>query len=195
MVSKFAPKRKSKLIQINEIDEELRLIDVTYDYYITPSGKVYRKYPDGYYPRNDFTAKSGYVYITIVTKTGNKKSFRLHRLVATAYISNPDNLPIVGHKDNIKTNNNVSNLYWTTNSENIQKAVDDKLLLNDKGYEDSQSYPIIVLDNNYQEIERYGSVTECHKALGISKSTILRHCNNQIKGKSRTGFYFKFQNT
>ena len=59
----------------------------------------------------------GYIYVTI-----EKKQYRLHRLIAIKYIPNPNNYKIVGHKDDIKTNNSVSNLYWTTNTKNIQKA-------------------------------------------------------------------------
>ena len=51
MISKFAPKRENKLIDRAAIKEELKLIDVTDDYYITPSGKIYRKYGNKYYPR------------------------------------------------------------------------------------------------------------------------------------------------
>lgn len=124
-----------------------------------------------------------------------KVTYRLHRLVAKTYIPNPNNYPIVGHKDNIKTHCEVDNLYWTTNSENIQKAVNDGLLKNDKGYNDSQSIPVIVYDENYNEIARYGSVSECSWACHVSKSTVLRHCNHKIKTKTRTGYYFEFQDT
>ena len=87
------------------------------------------------------------------------------------------------------------NLYWTTNKENIQKAVDDGLLINDKGYEDSQSIPIICYDQNFAEIKRYGSISECHRELKISKSTIVRHCKGLIGGKTRCGYYFRYQIT
>lgn len=196
MISKFAPKREDMLIDLSQIKEPLKLIDFTDDYFITPSGKVYRKYPNGYLPRKNYINKrNGYMYITIVKLNGKKATYRLHRLVAKIYIPNPNNYPIVGHKDNIKTHCEVDNLYWTTNSENIQKAVNDGLLKNDKGYNDSQSIPVIAYDKNYNEIARYGSVSECSRACHVSKSTVLRHCNHKIKTKTRTGYYFKFQDT
>lgn len=196
MVSKFAPKRANKIISENNITEPLVLINDTDDYYIAPSGNVYRKYPNGFLPRKSFiNKKNGYIYITLVKSDGKKRTYRLHRLVAEAYLPNPNNLPIVGHRDNIRSNPDVSNLYWTTYSENSQKAVDEHRLINDKGYNDSQSKPVICYDNNYNEIARYGSVTECHKAIGISKSTIIRHCEHQIKTKTRNGYYFRYQNT
>lgn len=169
-------------------------IDVTTDYYITPSAKIYRKHPNGYLPRKHYLNKrNGYLYITLVNKYGKKQTYRLHRLVAKAYIPNINNYPIVGHKDNIKQNCHVNNLYWTTNKENVQKAVDDKLLVNDKGYKDSQSMPVIAYNDKFQEIGRFGSVSECSRYYHVSKSTIFRHCYNQIKTKTRTGYYFRFQ--
>lgn len=194
MISKFAPKRKTQLIDRTAIKEELKLIDVTDDYYITPSGKIYRKYGNKYYPRKNYVNKrNGYVYTTIVERNGQKRTYRVHRLVAVAYLPNPNKLQIVGHKDNIKSNCDVSNLYWTTNAENIQKAVDDNLLINKKGYEDSQSHPVIVYDRNFKEVNRYGSISECHNKLGVSKSTISRHCTGTIKTATRCGYYFRYQ--
>lgn len=115
--------------------------------------------------------------------------------MALAYLPNPNNYPIVGHKDNIKQHCDASNLYWTTHAENVQKAVNDGLLKNDKGYNDSQSQPVICYDKNMNEIARFGSASECSRAMHVSKSTVFRHCNHEIKTKTRTGYYFRFQNT
>jgi len=57
--------------------------------------------------------KDGYYYVTL-NKKGKKKSFKIHRLVAKTFISNPNNLPCVNHKDENKLNNCVDNLEWCT---------------------------------------------------------------------------------
>ena len=54
----------------------------------------------------------------------NKKNYRVHRVIASLFIKNPYGLPIVNHKDGVKTNNNVENLEWVTYSENSQHAYD-----------------------------------------------------------------------
>ena len=62
----------------------------------------------------------GYKYYRL-SKDGQKKMFYAHRLVAEYFIPNPNNLPIVNHKDGNKLNNNVKNLEWTTKSENTRQ--------------------------------------------------------------------------
>lgn len=62
--------------------------------------------------------KDGYYYVTL-NKKGKKKSFKVHRLVAKAFIPNPDNLPCINHKDENKLNNHIDNLEWCTQKYNI----------------------------------------------------------------------------
>lgn len=65
-----------------------------------------------------FTDKDGYLKVGL-HKNGIHKQFFVHRLVAKAFISNPDNLPEINHKDENKSNNTVSNLEWCTRIYNI----------------------------------------------------------------------------
>lgn len=73
-------------------------------------------------------ADGGYRYLGYMSKVGYpqvhmfKKEYYIHRLVADAFIPNPDGRPQVNHKDNIKTNNRVENLQWVTPKENMEHA-------------------------------------------------------------------------
>lgn len=69
------------------------------------------------------TTKDGYKQIKLYNR-GLKKHFYIHRLVAEAFIPNPDSLKYVNHKDFDKTNNNVSNLEWCSASYNIKYSYD-----------------------------------------------------------------------
>ena len=68
-------------------------------------------------------SSGGYMFIRI-----GEKSFPLHRVIASAFIPNPENKPEVNHIDGDKTNNAVSNLEWTTRKENARHAAEHGLL-------------------------------------------------------------------
>jgi hypothetical protein len=61
--------------------------------------------------------KDGYRSVTLVKNT-KRKHFQVHRLVAIAFIDNPDNKPFVDHINNVRKNNNIWNLRWCTRTEN-----------------------------------------------------------------------------
>ena len=68
----------------------------------------------------------GYMKVDLY-KDGVRSTQRVHRLVAEAYIPNPENKPDVNHKDGNKLNNDASNLEWCTKSENMRHAYDTGL--------------------------------------------------------------------
>lgn len=107
---------EEKIITIREVD-----------YIVSSDGKVYStnnigraKYHKEISQRKN---SDGYMQIT-VGKTGHRGQYRVHRMVAEAFIPNPDNLPEVNHKDNNRTNNCVDNLEWCTHVYNIQYSID-----------------------------------------------------------------------
>ena len=69
----------------------------------------------------------GYRMYNLQTDEGTNKFMSGHRLVALAFIPNPEQKKMVDHKDRVKTNNHISNLRWATNGENqINKAMPER---------------------------------------------------------------------
>jgi hypothetical protein len=85
-------------------------------YYISNFGRI--KSPNNTI-KNKFGITGGYYEMKF-----DKKHYKIHRLVATYFINNPENKPFVNHKNGDKFNNNAKNLEWCTNQENIQHAYD-----------------------------------------------------------------------
>jgi hypothetical protein len=89
--------------------------------------------------------KHGYPVVTLCNKT--QKMFSVHRLVAIAFIPNPENKPSVNHIDGDKANNSVNNLEWVTASENTKHAYANNLMAIPKGekHYNSKLTPELVL--------------------------------------------------
>ena len=75
--------------------------------------------------------KNGYAYIGL-HKNKNIKVIRIHRLVAINFIPNPNNFPIVNHKNGVRNDNRVENLEWCTQRYNIIYSLNKKILQYDK---------------------------------------------------------------
>lgn len=186
-------KQLDKLIKFEDILEKIILIKESNTDYIGQSGQVYKDYGNGFFlPKKSYINNyNGYEYVSITTKDGTNKNRRKHRLLAEAFIENPDpkKYTIVGHKDNNKSNNKLSNLYWTDTSENTKKAYTDNLAKNDIGIEDSQSIPVaFYIDGHF--ISLYGSISEASRCLyNYPKNKISRMIKKHITDKN--GCYFE----
>lgn len=88
-------------------------IDGTDNYFVSSFGEV--KHND--YVRKPTKDKDGYLQIGLIVN-GKKTTRKIHRLVAQAFIPNPDKKPQINHIDGNKQNNCSDNLEWVTNSEN-----------------------------------------------------------------------------
>lgn len=103
-------------------------------YYVTVDGKVYSRknnrhgyLKDYHLLKTKYTKHDGRPYVTLRNpKLGIRRLAKVHRLVALAYIPNPENKPCVCHKDNNPLNNHVDNLYWGTQAENMSQMRFDK---------------------------------------------------------------------
>jgi len=127
-------------------------------------------------PGND---TGGYLKVDIKVD-GKSTTKNIHRLVAQTFLSNPDNLPYVNHKDCDRTNNNVENLEFCTASYNNQYR---------EKYGDAQGRPVFAINLSTLEVTHFCSQNETSRVLGVNVASI----NEAIKGKRKTagGYLFK----
>lgn len=116
--------------------------------------------------------KPKYKFVVLV-KDGEEKHYSVHRLVAKAFIPNPENLPEVNHIDQNTMNNCVENLEWCGRQYNIEysKAVRVSQYLDD------------------EKIAEYKSVSYASRMTGIARNAIT----NALRGWSRTAGGFKWK--
>lgn len=119
--------------------------------------------------------KDGYVSVKLY-KNGKAKRHPIHRLVAKAFIPNPENKPEVNHIDSIKSNNFVSNLEWCTRSENMIHADRNGRLSNKNCYNNpaSKFKRHDVLDIMSIHFHGWCTQKELADAYNVSASTIQR---------------------
>ena len=139
----------------------------------------------------------GYLYV-ILRKDGKDKTCRINRLVAQAFLENPDNLPEVNHKNEDKTDNRVENLEWCSKLYNIKygtgiKRRADKL----KGRKLSEEHKKKIAEKNRNNTKRckpifsvskesglimwWQSAKEASRQLGIPQCNICACCKGRQK--------------
>jgi hypothetical protein len=129
------------------------------------------------------TVYNGYLRVCICGKM-----YRVHRLVADAYIDNPCNYPQVNHKDGNKKNNSVDNLEWCTASQNIKHAFATGIKqVNYDNINKPKPVHQIVADGTI--IRTFDSIKEVERELGYDNSNIAKAC----KGKQKTAYGYTWQ--
>ena len=117
-------------------------------------------------------------------KDGKRKSFKVHRLVAIAFIPNPDNKPEVNHIDGNKINNNIDNLEWVTSSENSIHAYETGLSPNKKELDEIRIIELYNKGTSKEEISRMFDVSN------VVIARILKE--NGIRLRTKSEAYDKY---
>lgn len=172
------------------------------NYEITASGKVLSAYKNGVelIPRVN---KGGYLYVNLYNENG-RKTKKIHRLVAEAFIPNTDNLPQVNHKDGNKLNNHVENLEWCDAGYNARHAVDNGLtnyysnarkeasISNGKLFGGRGGRKIYAMNVKSGFIKEFDSVIKTAEAFGVSDDLLRRIIK---KGKCINGYQVWYADT
>lgn len=110
---------------------------------------------------------------SVIRIDGKRKYLRIHRLVAIAFIPNPNNLPQVNHIDGNKLNNNLDNLEWVDNRTNTQHGYDNNLYHSKK-----RSHPVLVYDKITKALlYSFKSIRSLSDELGLNRKTVTSILN------------------
>lgn len=122
--------------------------------------------------KNLGTDKDGYKKV-LISKNGINRCLFVHRLVAEAFIPNPDNLPQINHKDERQDNNVVNNLEWCTNKYNCNYGTRNMRHALKRGK------PVLQYDLNGVFIKKYPSASEAERQMGHKHIHVTECCNGQ----------------
>ena len=143
------------------------------DYYAGYDGTIYSSKSDKLMkPSID---RYGYLLVSLRSIEHKKKSERVHRLVALAWLPNPDGKPQVHHKDEDTTNNSVDNLAWNTSKENINAGTRTRRMA------ETNRKPVVLTSVTDGTKLYFPSVTEA-MSNGYRVDNVLSGNNKTTKG-------------
>ena len=162
-------------------------------YIINKNGKVISiKNNKPYIVSTKINYRTGYVELTL-RKNGRGKTKLLHRLLAIHFLENPNNYPVVNHKNGIKTDNRLENLEWCNISYNTKHAYEHNISnfrndildrLNKINYD--TEYVIVILIDKNKNTKVFKSTNEASEFLNTHKDNITR----SIRTGNRTNGYY-----
>ena len=129
-------------------------------------------------PRKD---KGGYLFVFLY-KEGKTKNCKIHRLVAQAFIPNPEKFSEVNHRDEDKTNNAVDNLEWCSSKYNCNYGTRNERRVK------SKSKPVMCLETG----EVFSSAKEAQEKIGIFASSICGCANHKKRHYTAGSFHWKY---
>ena len=159
-------------------------IDGFPNYYATEDGHIWSGWRDQYV--SEVLMENGYRRV-VLSKHNKSYNFLVHRLVAQAFIPNPDNKPCVNHKDLNRENNGVENLEWVTYKENNNYA--DHGIKNGKAH----SKRVGQYDVKTNELlNTYESIKSAAEAVGGRSTNIGACCNQKPHYLTAYGYIWRF---
>ena len=121
----------------------------------------------------------GYLIVNL-SKNGISRPFLIHRIVSTAFLPNPDNLPQVNHRDENKQNNSVENLEWCSAKDNNNYGTRNKRI------SEKRSKQVLCVELN----QIFSSLTDAAKHFKVTPTNL--HYALTGRHKTACGYHFEF---
>lgn len=130
----------------------------------------------------------GYLRVSLY-RDGEHKSMKVHRLVALAFIPNPDSLPMINHKDEVKTNNHVDNLEWCDSKYNCNYGTVQERLQRSR----MERWTAIIGTDKYGNEHRFASIQQAADYIG-GKTPCIGACCRKIQGQHNAyGYQWRYE--
>ena len=174
--------------------EKLKSITGFERYWVDDCGNIYSLRKVGKVIKKSLIVGTSEYLLIDLYKNGKAYTKLVHRLVAEAFIPNPENKREVNHKNGIKTDNRVQNLEWVTSSENVRHSYDVLHRCSSMKGRTGKKHPfskavLQIKDNKI--INTYYSIGDAERATGIPTTRIVACCKNKIKTAGGFGWQYK----
>lgn len=136
--------------------------------------------------------KIGYVSVQL-SKNGKAKLHLVHRLVAEAFIPNPHEYKYVNHKDEDKTNNNVSNLEWCSQEHNSNWGTALIKSMSKNRNRKDLSIKVAMIDKVGKVIRKFESMNDASRIMHIHSAIVSAICSGKRKAPDKNGYYWRIE--
>lgn len=176
----------------------MTLINIYGQYYVTEEGDVYSfNYKQTGKIQKLIPKKDGHGYLCVaLCKEGKVVYKKIHRLVAQAFIPNPENKRTINHINGVRSDNRVENLEWATDSENNKHAfkhLGRKPSMLGKLGKNCPNSKIVLQISNDKVIREFFGTNEASRATGIAQPSISRCCTGGLK--TAGGYQWRYKNS
>lgn len=118
-------------------------------------------------------------------KKGSSKNELIHRLVACAFIPNPNKYDMVNHIDGNKLNNDISNLEWCNASMNVRHAYEHGLI-------HPKTTRVIQYTKNMEKVKEWESIEDACKALHLNHANVVTVCKQKTNRRFTGGYIWRY---